>query len=886
MSGRVVSVPAEVRIVAVPAETFDPIQARRYRMRGAIALSIGATGRARVNRAARGRVAIAITASAKPMPIARVRGRPLITVSAAAYARIARAVRGAAGISITASGQPEIDSSHLLSFGEVEYFRWNDVEYASPLNIPGAVFTSLDPITDIVGGRLVTFAAGTLPASVNGLLMWPEDRISLSPWPLTTRAGDNPAAGVTRTNPAISAPDETLSVVKVIEGTANQVHNFAPGLSTSITSGGFASAQIMAKAAERQGVSFGLNGPATRGVVHVNLLTGAILGEGFMSTTKLAADVLPLVDGWWLIRLSVSVQGTVASWRVSPMQTLVDPASASGQTYTGDGVSGVLVAYPCVEASAQPGPVIPNTTVSAITRRANRLVLPFVPPSEGIFVAEMTPRLINPNGGRILGLTFPKSPLQITSATQLQSWDGSAGLAHNAASTVLNRRFRAALSYSGAGSALGADGQTPNTGSAVADTGTPSTSIAIGSGPASNPIGQPGHYHRITFLRRRDDARLPSLTSTPVVGPTHWLRFDPASALYRWGGKTYSSLLSIPGVAFTQLDPITDVVNGQLVTFAAGVPAISANGLLLWPEDRSNLALRSEAFDNAAWVKTNATITTGIADPRGGTAAQTLTATGANGEALQAVGGSLGTGTTYAGSIFVRRRTGSGTVWLFNPNGAGVTAIVPTSSWQRFSVSGPGVASGNNYVGIRLATSGDEVDVFGGQFEVGAVASPYMATTTATVTRRANRLVLPWQITPAGMMVAEVTARQNNPATSGRIVGLAGSHAALYLDQVNAARAGTFNEASAFGGSATATGSFIGRRAKIGVGWSQSGRIMAYDGATRGGDANSFAGASGWGYTQLALASQTTGTAATPGHYHALSIFGFRDDSRLPSLTT
>jgi hypothetical protein len=156
-----------------------------------------------------------------------------------------------------------------------------------------------------------------------------------------------------------------------------------------------------------------------------------------------------------------------------------------------------------------------------------------------------------------------------------------------------------------------------------------------------------------------------------------------------------------------------------------------------------NLCLHSQALDNAAWALTTATRATAVSDPDGGTTAITLTATSNNGQILQTVGGSAGTGTNYTVSLYLRRRTGTGDVWIFNPNAGGITTVTLTSSWQRFSVTGVGAAATNS-VGVRLATTGDAIDVAFAQLEVGSSASPYIPTTSAAVSalRRGDRGVL------------------------------------------------------------------------------------------------------------------------------------------------
>lgn len=125
----------------------------------------------------------------------------------------------------------------------------------------------------------------------------------------------------------------------------------------------------------------------------------------------------------------------------------------------------------------------------------------------------------------------------------------------------------------------------------------------------------------------------------------------------------------------------------------------------------NNLLTQSNTFSNAAWTKSNITVASGVTDPLGGTNAFTLTATGVSAEIYQSVTGN--TATNYVVSIWVRRRTGSGSVNLYKPDDGSYTAIGPslTSNWQQFSTNGPGGAS-TAILDFVIQTSGDAVDVY------------------------------------------------------------------------------------------------------------------------------------------------------------------------------
>jgi len=135
----------------------------------------------------------------------------------------------------------------------------------------------------------------------------------------------------------------------------------------------------------------------------------------------------------------------------------------------------------------------------------------------------------------------------------------------------------------------------------------------------------------------------------------------------------------------------------------------------------NNLVNYSGDFTNAVWTKSGASATGGIADPFGGTGAQTVTATSTSASISQT---QVATGANYVSSLWARRRTGSGTVTLADPaNDSNSLILALTSTWQRFSVSGP-PASGDAYSQIRLSATGDAVDVYGAQLEQSTFSSP------------------------------------------------------------------------------------------------------------------------------------------------------------------
>lgn len=228
---------------------------------------------------------------------------------------------------------------------------------------------------------------------------------------------------------------------------------------------------------------------------------------------------------------------------------------------------------------------------------------------------------------------------------------------------------------------------------------------------------------------------------------------------------------------------------------------------------RTNLLLRSQELDNAAWTATNLTVTANsTVAPDGTTTADTLAATGADGNLAQAVTITAGRGIAY--SVFLRANATSwarlrltdgtnavdcwfnlaaGTVGS-NTAGAGTNLFsqktienmgggwyrcgleVTTATATAFTASaGPCAADST------APANADSCFAWGEQLEADVtLTSPtsYIPTTSATVTRNADNLLLP--VTSAqvpldrGTMVFEFVARAVPPQLGGQGIVLGG----------------------------------------------------------------------------------------------------------------
>jgi hypothetical protein len=153
-----------------------------------------------------------------------------------------------------------------------------------------------------------------------------------------------------------------------------------------------------------------------------------------------------------------------------------------------------------------------------------------------------------------------------------------------------------------------------------------------------------------------------------------------------------------------------------------------------------NLSI-SPLTDPITWAvtHTNGTTTGGIDDPFGGTNAWTITATGANADFRTNGSGSSSAGTAVS-TLYMRRRTGTGTIQLYGADNSTLVTVTLTSQWKRFSSGALSVAINGRMVGFTIATSGDAIDIAYPQCElvtgqtnqnpseyvsVGVLSSPY-----------------------------------------------------------------------------------------------------------------------------------------------------------------
>jgi tellurite resistance-related uncharacterized protein len=181
--------------------------------------------------------------------------------------------------------------------------------------------------------------------------------------------------------------------------------------------------------------------------------------------------------------------------------------------------------------------------------------------------------------------------------------------------------------------------------------------------------------------------------------------------------------------------------DGLIEEVAVDIPRLdwlnsNCPNLLLEPSAIQLAAFNTNIKSANSYNLTNGTLTENTETaPDGTLTASTFKATATNGQ-FQKVKTST-SGVEYTVSVYVKRKTGSGTVYLRAVENAN-TAVTITDQWTRVSATVTSTSTNIRY-GLALGTSGDEVYVWGFQVELGGYASSFIFNTTGSdITRNAD----------------------------------------------------------------------------------------------------------------------------------------------------
>jgi hypothetical protein len=255
-----------------------------------------------------------------------------------------------------------------------------------------------------------------------------------------------------------------------------------------------------------------------------------------------------------------------------------------------------------------------------------------------------------------------------------------------------------------------------------------------------------------------------------------------------------------PRITFTRASTGTYTDSaGVLQSAAINVPRFDYSPTTLQPlgllieESRTNSALYSELFSNAAWVKSNTGVTADTdISPAGTTTADKLFENTANtSHFVTCAATSFISGTTYTFSVYAKFAgrflrvllpssafPASNRSATFNlqtgeiaaESGVTASAVLINNGWYRCSISVAATISTTGGAGVSLSTTlatglevytGDGTSgaiLWGAQLETGTFPTSYTPTTTAAATRAADAAVIstltPWYSATAGTLFA------------------------------------------------------------------------------------------------------------------------------------
>jgi hypothetical protein len=585
-------------------------------------------------------------------------------------------------------------------------------------------------IDDYSGTTLVTFTRASSGTYVDseGVIRHGDDELLLR-----SEEFDNASwakGDVTVQENAALAPNGSTLADKLIASATTAVHNISQAVTASSAAHTFS---IYLKAAELTTVSIRAGRSGNFVNADINLSLGTIASPTTSGTaTNVSSSIQSVSNDWY--RCSVT-GSNLGDGQIAPVIYIPDDASLPG-----DGTSGIYVWGAQLEQSSTVGEYIPTTsTINSAPRFDHN---PTTGESLGLLVEEQRVNnlvqsenfsatwslnavtvgasITAPNG------TTTAQKLEETATTaEHRATQPSAGGATTAAVTFTvfakaAERTKVRLAFSGLSNWTGGGG------AAVIFDLSAGTAVTVSSTPTAfsiTPFANGWYRCSITGT--------PTSSLTPIGNIFLYTTANNyagtlGDGIYLWGAQLEAGSFPtsyIPTVAAT-------------VTRAADVASITGSNFGV---TRTNLLVRSEEFDDAAWTKSSASITANTTTaPDGTITADTYSGTGSSG-VRQTV--TLTSGTVYTISFYVKSAgLGNDGFRLVINSAQSSSNFTATSEWQRFTFTATSANTGARTCGIHRNSSGGNVDVliWGAQLEVGSAVTPYIQSPSVFTSRASS----------------------------------------------------------------------------------------------------------------------------------------------------